>query len=169
MRRLGLDHLIGTPTIKPYMHGYFLSLRLYDAARIIANPFAYAEHREKAIRDKMDKLAENRIRAPKDAPKVNKALAERVRKAEEREERRREKKRAIAVQTGEADVVAEEEEEVEEQEGAKQTNLLNDPRFQDLFVNPEYEVDTASREFGMLNPSTHDPSSVSPLGYIARI
>ena len=84
---LGLDHLIGTPTLKPYMHGYFLSLALYDAARVIANPYVYAEHRERAVREKMDKLAESRIRAPKNAlagVKVNKALAEKIRKEEER-------------------------------------------------------------------------------------
>ena len=47
LRRLGLDHLVGTPALKPYMHGYFVSLELYDAARVIANPYAYAEHRER--------------------------------------------------------------------------------------------------------------------------
>ena len=39
----GLDHLVGTPALKPYMHDYFLSLNLYDTARVIANPFAYDE------------------------------------------------------------------------------------------------------------------------------
>ena len=83
--RLGLDHLIGTPALKPYMHGYFVSLQLYDTARVIANPYAYAEHRERAVQEKLDKLAETRIRARKDGAagagvKVNKALAERVQK-----------------------------------------------------------------------------------------
>lgn len=147
---LGLDHLVGTPTLKPYMHGYFLSLRLYDAARLIANPFAYAEHREKVVKDKMDKLAENRIRARKNAPKVNKALAERVHKAEEREERKRAKRAEATGVAGQEDA---------KDEG--KTNLLNDPRFTELFENPEFEVDMDSREFGMLNPSTAVAGSVS--------
>ena len=64
------------------MHGYFLSLKLYDAARVITNPFIYAEHREKLIRAKLDKLADSRIRTRKDKlPKVNRALAERIMKA----------------------------------------------------------------------------------------
>ena len=94
-----MDHLIGTPTLKPYMHGYFLSLKLYDAARAISNPFAYEEHKARKIQEKLDKMAEGRIRARKNAniPKVNKALAERIRKEEEREEkkeaRRRERKK----------------------------------------------------------------------------
>ena len=44
------------------MHGYFLSLQLYDTARLIANPYVYEEHRERAVREKMEKMAETRIR-----------------------------------------------------------------------------------------------------------
>lgn len=87
---LGLDHLLGTPALKPYMHGYFVSLKLYDAARVIANPFVYAEHREKTIRRKMEKLADSRIRTRKDQlPKINRALAERILQAQERESKKR--------------------------------------------------------------------------------
>ncbi|KAG8873215.1 hypothetical protein FRB97_006925 [Tulasnella sp. 331] len=65
LHNLGLDHLVGTPALKPYMHGYFLSLKLYDAARMITNPFAYSEHREKLVQQKVEKLAESRIRSTK--------------------------------------------------------------------------------------------------------
>src|SRR6266404_1897971 len=83
------------------MHGYFLSLKLYDAARVIANPFAYAEHREKIVKDKMEKMAEGRIRARKDVGvKVNKALAEKIQREEERERKREEKKKARRAQKG---------------------------------------------------------------------
>ena len=58
----GLDHLVVMPALKPYMHDYFLALTLYDAARVIANPYIHAEHREKVIKEKMDKLSESRIR-----------------------------------------------------------------------------------------------------------
>ncbi|TFY77985.1 hypothetical protein EWM64_g6026 [Hericium alpestre] len=74
---LGLDHLVGTPALKPYMHGYFISLKLYDTARVIANPYVYEEQRDKMVQAKLDKLAEGRIRARKgqQSVKVNKALA----------------------------------------------------------------------------------------------
>ena len=52
---LNLTHLVGTDALKPYMHGYFIDLRLYTKARAIANPFAYAEHRERLIREKLEK------------------------------------------------------------------------------------------------------------------
>lgn len=159
--RLGLDNLIGTSALKPYMHGYFMSLRLYDAARVIANPFAYEEHRQKIVKDKMDKLAETRIRARKDAavPKINKALAERVRKEEERarklEERRKERRKARALEAGKKDGADEEEGEdgEESKKSSTKPNLLSDPRFTALFEDPDFQVDEDSREFSLLNPS----------------
>ncbi|KAI0340390.1 hypothetical protein BDW22DRAFT_1398755 [Trametopsis cervina] len=159
---LGLDHLIGTPALKPYMHGYFLSLQLYDTARLIANPYVYEEHRERMVQEKMEKLAETRIRARKDpGVKVNKFLAEKIRKEEEREKKRLEKKaarKAQAVEDAEGveidvDVDMEEPEDPPPKPTGK-GSLLSDPRFKDLFENPEFEVDEESREFALLNPSS---------------
>jgi ribosome biogenesis protein ENP2 len=146
-----LDHLIGTPALKPYMHGYFLSLQLYDTARLIANPYVYEEHRERMVQDKMDKMAETRIRARKDGGvKVNKVLAEKIKKEEEREKKRQEKKMAKRPPlTGDGDQM-----DVDEVIENKSNSLLSDPRFKDLFENPEFEVDEQSREFALLNPST---------------
>lgn len=158
LRSLGLDHLIGTPALKPYMHGYFLSLQLYDTARVIANPYIYEEHRERMVKDKLDKMAETRIRARKDVGvKVNKALAEKIHREEEREKKRAARKAArVSGKEGgegddEMDVDNGEENEAKETE---KPNLLNDPRFQALFENPEFAVDEASREFALLNPSS---------------
>ncbi|KAJ7487777.1 NUC153 and WD40 repeat-containing nucleolar rRNA processing-related protein [Mycena latifolia] len=150
---LGLDHLVGTPTLKPYMHGYFLSLKLYDAARIIANPFAYTEYREKVVRERMEKLAETRIRTKKDGSagvKINKALAEKILRDQEREAKRLEKrkKRAAAKEgepiDGDADA---------EPEPVPRPSLLTDPRFAKVFQDPAFTVDETSREYALLNPS----------------
>jgi ribosome biogenesis protein ENP2 len=158
LAKLGLDHLVGTPALKPYMHGYFLSLQLYDTARLIANPFAYEEHREKLVQQKVDALAESRIRMRKNATpsvKVNKALAERVQREAERtarrEEKRRERKRTNAEESAEPmDVDGDEE---TEPTASSKPSLLSDPRFSALFENPEFEVDEGSREFMLMNPS----------------
>ena len=153
---LGLDHLIGTPALKPYMHGYFVSLQLYDTARVIANPYAYEEHRERVVKEKMDKMAETRIRSKKDNNvKVNKALAEKVRKEEERAKKKQARKLA---KQAEADNAMEVDEEEAEGEGEKESekdapNLLNDPRFKALFENPDFQVDETTREYALLNPS----------------
>lgn len=161
---LNLTHLIGSSQLKPYMHGFFLDLRLYTKARAIANPFAYAEHRERLIRDKLEAEQESRIRGAKKAAaggaklpesiKVNKTLAKKAREIEARAtgaldgaeddedidadgDRKRRKKKKNAVET---------------------PSLLKDDRFGDLFTNPDYEIDEASREFMLLNPSTRPVS-----------
>ncbi|EJD05403.1 uncharacterized protein FOMMEDRAFT_165841 [Fomitiporia mediterranea MF3/22] len=162
LSRLGLDHLVGTPALKPYMHGYFLSLRLYDAARAIANPFLYEEHRAKRVQEKLDKLAESRIRARKDiqVPKVNKVLAQRIQKEEGRVARHEEKKMERRINCAAAEETRDDPGEAGDLEmeevptrKPKKANLLNDPRFSALFENPEFEVDEESREFNLLNPS----------------
>ena len=153
---LGLDHLVGTPALKPYMHGYFLSLKLYDAARVIANPYVYEEHRAKMVQNKLDKLAEGRIRTRKDQVKVkvNKALAEKIAREEERAKKRDERKRKKVTEDG-GDVAMDVDVDEDEAPAVKQKpSLLSDARFAALFEDPEFEVDEESREYALLNPSS---------------
>jgi ribosome biogenesis protein ENP2 len=159
--RLGLDHLVGSAALKPYMHGYFVSLKLYDAARVIANPFAYSEHREKLVLEKLEKAAESRIRASKNIPsvKVNKALAERVRRDEERVQKREEKRQARkAAGAARADQEEIEEEQApmdidEREKAVEKPSVLNDPRFAALFEDAQFEVDESTREYALTHPS----------------
>ncbi|KAF0427259.1 WD40 repeat-like protein [Gigaspora margarita] len=122
---LGMDHLIGTNVMKPYMHGFFVDLRLYEQAKLISNPFAYAEYRERVIKEKLEAKRESRIRATKKLPKVNKELASRLLHSPEK------KKKGI--------------------QGT--SNLLQDERFIELFTNPEYEVDKNSTAYQLSHPS----------------
>ena len=151
MHSLNLTHLIGTDTLKPYMHGHFLDLRLYTKAKAIANPFAYAEHREKLIREKLEKEQESRIRGAKksagtkpiEGVKVNRSLAKKAREEEERIEKRA------------AGEEAQEGERKRKKKNAVETpSLLKDSRFGALFTNADYQIDEDSREFALLNPST---------------
>jgi ribosome biogenesis protein ENP2 len=75
------------------MHGFFAKLALYDAARVLANPFAYHEHGARQVQAKLDTAAASRLCAPKPGSalaaavakvKVNKALAARVQRKQER-------------------------------------------------------------------------------------
>jgi ribosome biogenesis protein ENP2 len=149
---------VGTPALKPYMHGYFISLKLYDTARVIANPFAYAEHRERLVREKMEKLAESRIRARKEpGVKVNKGLAERVQREQERERKKEERRKQRTQKAANPDALDGEAMEVEEAVKDKvkdgKATILNDSRFSALFEDPEFQVDEGSREFALTNPS----------------
>lgn len=134
------------------MHGFFLDLRLYTKARAIANPFAYAEHRERLIREKLEQEQESRIRGAKKAVsgasklpegvKVNRSLAKKAREAEERDKKR------------ESGVVEEEGRKRKKKNAVDTPSLLKDDRFGDLFTNPDFQIDEDSREFALLNPST---------------
>lgn len=138
------------------MHGYFLDLRLYTKARAIANPFAYAEHRERLIRNKLEADQESRIRGAKKSTgtgtklpemvKVNRSLAKRATEAEERIEKRN----SGVVEEGEAGG----ERKRKKKNGVETPSLLKDNRFGQLFTNPDYQIDEDSREFALLNPST---------------
>ncbi|KAG5349259.1 hypothetical protein C0989_004958 [Termitomyces sp. Mn162] len=147
LKTLGLDYLIGTPTLKPYMHGYFVSLKLYEAARLISNPFAYADHREKMVREKMEKMAETRIRTKKEpSVKVNKALAEKIIREEERVKKKEERRRQKKAERGEADIEVDAEQK-------ERPSVLNDSRFAAVFEDRNYAIDENSREYALLNPS----------------
>ncbi|KAK0544917.1 Small ribosomal subunit biogenesis [Tilletia horrida] len=179
LERLNMSNLVGTSMLRPYMHGFFISLSLYEKARLLANPTAYADARERALRARLEKEAESRIRSG--------GRAERALKALDAEQSRRDgkgKKAAAAVTTADGKAVtvnrdlakkiaekADKEEKKKARIAAKANvddasaaaagaaaggadSLLEDDRFKELFTNPEYEVDVNSREFALLNPST---------------
>lgn len=141
---LGLSHLVGTNVVRAYMHGFFLDFRLYEKAKLIADPFAYDEHRQRAIRQRIDKERESRIRtgAAKAKTKVNNALAQRLLRQEERANRRT---AAPADGVDGAAVVP------QKADGGK--SALQDDRFKSAFVDEDFRIDEASHEFAMLNPT----------------
>ncbi|KAK0540223.1 Small ribosomal subunit biogenesis [Tilletia horrida] len=168
LERLNMSHLVGTSLLRPYMHGFFLSLSLYEKARMLANPTAYADARERALRARLEKEAESRIRsggkaeqalraldrkkaaavAEAEAVKVNRELAKKIAEKAEREQKRLARMAKKGTTEGEAGAT------VEAGAGTEGPSLLEDDRFKELFTNPEYEVDVNSREFALLNPST---------------
>ncbi|KAH6647485.1 WD repeat-containing protein-like protein [Truncatella angustata] len=137
LKTLSLDHLIGkTSLLRPYMHGFFVASKLYDQARLIANPYAWEEERTKKIKEKIDKERESRIRGKKKV-KVNQKLANNLVK-------RQEKRTAPDFNAG----------------------MLGDDRFGQIFDDEEYAIDENTFEFRVLNPSTkvegaNEPTSKS--------
>ncbi|KAK4696966.1 ribosome biogenesis protein ENP2, partial [Lecanoromycetidae sp. Uapishka_2] len=161
LESLNLSHLIGTTSLlRPYMHGYFVAQRLYEEAKMIADPFVWEEERNKRVKDKIDTERESRIRGNKKVTaKVNKRLAEKMAEREEREERR--EARRVLEKGGEHEQAAEAVSAVDV-EGRKQPgSLLNDSRFARLFQDEDFAIDERSREFQSLNPSTK-PTSAEP-------
>ncbi|KAJ3574401.1 hypothetical protein NPX13_g4377 [Xylaria arbuscula] len=134
LRSLSMDHLIGkTNLLRPYMHGYFVASKLYEQARLIANPFAFDEERAKRIKEKVEKERASRIRGNKKV-KVNQRLVDKLLKKQE-------KRATVDPNAG----------------------ILGDERFSRMFENEEFQIDENSREFKALNPSTQvDPDSGKP-------
>ena len=125
LKALNLSHLVGTTNLlRPYMHGYFVASRLYEEARLIANPYIWDEERTKRVKEKVEKERASRIRGSKKV-KVNQNLVDKMLKRQERRQK------------------------VDEDMG-----VLGDTRFGKLFEDEEFAVDERSREFQALNPST---------------
>ncbi|KAL6714240.1 Small ribosomal subunit biogenesis [Lecanora helva] len=149
LESLNLSHLVGTTSLlRPYMHGYFVAQRLYEEAKLIANPFVWEEERDKKLKDKIDTERESRIRGTKKVTaKVNKKLAEKMMERAEREDRRQAKR---VLETGGDD------NDAAEGVGDKKLapgGLLSDPRFSRLFQDEDFAIDERSKEFQSLNPN----------------
>jgi ribosome biogenesis protein ENP2 len=158
LKELNLSHLVGTTSLlRPYMHGYFVAQRLYEEARLIADPFIWEEQRAKRVKEKIESERESRIRGNKKvAAKVNKRLVEKILIREEKNERRR--ARRVLEKGGDDDQLQHERAEageIDEAEAAPASKgLLTDPRFVKLFQDEDFAIDETSREFKALNPST---------------
>ncbi len=125
VQALSMDHLIGkTNLLRPYMHGYFVASKLYDQARLVANPYVYEEARERRIKEKIEEERASRIRLTKKV-KVNQKIADTLLKKQE-------KRKKVDMEAG----------------------ALGDPRLGKLFEDADFTVDETSAVFRALNPST---------------
>lgn len=133
LKSLSLGHLVGkTNLLRPYMHGYFVASKLYEQARLIANPYVWEEERAKRIKEKVEKERASRIRGNKKV-KVNQKLVDKILKRQEKRDK---------IDNG--------------------AGVLGDERFAQLFEDEEFAVDETSREFAALNPSTKVPGKPEP-------
>jgi ribosome biogenesis protein ENP2 len=46
LHQLNATHLIGTPMLRAYMHGYFIEMRAYQKLATLADPFAFEKYRK---------------------------------------------------------------------------------------------------------------------------
>ena len=143
LKRLTLDHLVGTPALKAYMHGYFLDNRLYKKAKDLADPFAYETYRADRVKEKLEQERRTRISVKKKLPKVNARLASKLMDeatagdGEEAGEGRggRKGRKGRAGKEGEA------------------KSLLEDSRFAALFSDKRFAIDEEDEEYKTLHPN----------------
>ncbi|ETO34258.1 nucleolar protein 10, partial [Reticulomyxa filosa] len=115
---LGLEHIIGTNLLKPYMHGFFMDTRLYRRVRALVNPDAYETFLKEKTKEKISQERSNRIVIEGKPPAVNSSYFKHL-LSKQAEYRPKDKKGDIPVEM----------------------NTLTDPRFNDMFKNKDYEID----------------------------
>ncbi|KAG7389922.1 Nucleolar protein 10 [Phytophthora pseudosyringae] len=131
----GLDHLVGTPLLKAYMHGFFMDARLYNKVKAASEPFAYDEWRKKKLKEKVEAKQANRITIQRRLPKVNRATAERILETEAK----RKRNSKGGVEEAAADTAL--------------SNPLGDDRFSRMFTSSDFHVDEESDTYRMLHPN----------------
>jgi len=68
--RVGLGHLVGTPLLRAFMHGFFLHNRLWHKAAALAAPFAYDDYRAARVAAKLEDERQSRITVVRKLPKA---------------------------------------------------------------------------------------------------
>lgn len=139
----GLEHMIGTPLLKAYMHGFFMDARLHAKVKAIAEPFAYDKWRKEKLQAKLEAKHGNRITIQRRLPKVNRTVAERLLQSQD-------KKRAKsdgAADDAEATVAA------ASATADAFSNPLGDDRFSRMFTSTDFEVDEESEAYRLLHPN----------------
>lgn len=114
LQQLGAEHLIGTPLLRAYMHGYFMDGRLYQKLKVVSQSEMYEELRKKRIQERIASKRTMRLQVRQKLRPVNKDLAARL------EER-------ASGKTKSADTAKE---------------LLTDERFTQLFTNPNFAIES---------------------------
>lgn len=155
LAQLGLEHLMGSNLLRPYMHGYFIDIRLWEKARAIANPFAYEEYMTKRKAEKLEKERQSRIRAadPLRSAKVNRRLAVKLATDADLGEDGDHEHRNSSEDVGGT--------KKEKRQKEMATNILKDDRFASLFNDPDFEIDDTSKEYQHLHPAASGAKSSS--------
>eukprot|EP00955_Chlamydomonas_euryale_P025126 264597-Chlamydomonas_euryale.AAC.1 len=141
---LGLDHLMGTPMLRAYMHGFFVDNRLYEKAKILTDPFAYETYRSQRVQKKLEEERQSRISLVKKLPRVNARVAARILAEQEGgggEGGDGDGGEGPAVVKGKKGLVA---------------NPLADARFAAMFEEEDFAVDEQSAEYRLLHPNVRE-------------
>ena len=67
---LGMSHLVGSPLLRAYMHGFFVHNKLWQKARAIAAPLEYETVRKQQIQARLEAERAQRITIKRKLPKV---------------------------------------------------------------------------------------------------
>jgi ribosome biogenesis protein ENP2 len=76
LEEMRLTNLIGTKSLRPWMHGFFIDAKLFEQVRAVTMPSAFDEWRKQRQREKLEQKRAQKIALREErAPKVNRNLA----------------------------------------------------------------------------------------------
>jgi len=61
LEKLNASHLVGTDSLRAYMHGFFMPMKQYKNLVSVADPFAYENFKKKQVDGHLDELRKKRI------------------------------------------------------------------------------------------------------------
>lgn len=180
LEELNATSLIGTSLVHAYMHGYFVSIKLYSKLRSVAKPFEYQEHHKNLVKKKMntklksltvdefngeaDGEEDNRIQLKTymknsstnvNLPKINTDLAKKLlRKHEKDEMKKLEDKDKEGNEDDEIDSDLDGDHvKLNKKKDIKNVKDLVDDRFHAIFERKEFQQDEEDAEFKLRNPT----------------
>lgn len=141
LAKLGLTHLVGTPMLKAYMHGYFVDNKLYKKAKSLSDPHAYETIQQRQIEQKLEEERKSRIGVIRKVPKVNAREAARImmrNKGQDKNQTKDAEENSSTVSgKRKRDYVA---------------NPMDDSRFKAMFEDPSFVIDEESTDYKLLHP-----------------
>eukprot|EP00197_Chlamydomonas_leiostraca_P004092 CAMPEP_0202871522 /NCGR_PEP_ID=MMETSP1391-20130828/18922_1 /ASSEMBLY_ACC=CAM_ASM_000867 /TAXON_ID=1034604 /ORGANISM="Chlamydomonas leiostraca, Strain SAG 11-49" /LENGTH=663 /DNA_ID=CAMNT_0049552351 /DNA_START=89 /DNA_END=2076 /DNA_ORIENTATION=- len=144
--KLGLDHLVGTPLLRAYMHGFFVDNRLYNKAKSLTDPFAYEAYRAARVQKKMEEERASRISLVKKLPKVNTKVAARLTAQQAEVEAAAAGDAAARAALKKKGLLAPDGQPVA-------PNAMADDRFKAMFEDADFVVDEEADEYKALHPN----------------
>jgi len=150
LEKLNATHLIGTPMLKAYMHGFFMELRAYQKLKMVSDPFAFEKYKQEQIAKRLNKQRE-RIQVVKKPygetnpnVKVNQQFVDEL----------------IAQQTSNKKSAKKKQTDVKE--------MLGDDRFKGMFEDEDFARDKNSEAYKLVKPvSKTDADQPRPVSCVA--
>ena len=133
------------------MHGFFVEQKVYEKARLLHNPFTYAEHRERAIQDRISKQRASRVKSKAALPKVNRGLAKKLMASGNRNDAVRDDS-SDEENADHNDNAAPIDSDDDDRPRPKPAAEIIDPRFRAIFESEDFAIDEDSTEYKLLHP-----------------
>lgn len=125
---LGLDYLKGTDMLRSYMHGHFIDVRLYNKVRNTKEALSVERYKSDKVQRAIAATAPNRVELSRSANQEQLALPKYNQK--------------VAAHYLNPDTKPKK----------NHPNLLQDPRFNMMFEDPDFIVDETTEDFKLVRP-----------------